>query len=104
MKVAELQEFVDSWIAANGGYWPILSNLARLTEEVGELARHVNAHEGIKPLPDGTESAAGEIGDVLFTIAALARQLDVDLEQAVAALVLKQRARGMDGATVGQAQ
>lgn len=97
MQVAELQEFVDAFIGANGGYWPILSNLARLTEEVGELARHVNARAGVKRLPDGTESAAGEIGDILFVLAALARQLDVDLEQAVAALVTKQRARETGG-------
>ena len=36
---AQLQQSIDQWIADNGGYWDEMSLLARLTEEVGELAR-----------------------------------------------------------------
>lgn len=94
MQIARFQQWVDEWIRANGGYWPPLANLARLVEETGELARHLNAGEGRKPLTKGTESAAGEIGDILFVLAALARQMDVDLGQAALQVVRKQRARG----------
>lgn len=94
MQIGEFQDFVDGWILEHGGYWPVASNLARLIEEVGELARHVNARAGLKAVPEGGENAQGEIGDLLFVLAAIARQMDVDLEQAAAAVIAKQRARG----------
>ena len=43
-----LQQSIDQWIKANGGYWDEMSLLARLTEEVGELAREYNHHFGAK--------------------------------------------------------
>ncbi len=42
------QERVSRWVAAHGGTWPPLANLARLSEEVGELARVLNARFGPK--------------------------------------------------------
>ena len=43
-----LQTAIDAWIEANGGYWDEMSLLARLTEEVGELAREYNHQFGAK--------------------------------------------------------
>lgn len=49
MTLEEAQRAVDAWIAGAGGYWPPLSNLARLVEEVGELSRELNHRFGDKP-------------------------------------------------------
>ena len=84
------QERVSRWVAAHGGTWPPLANLARLSEEVGELARVLNARFGPKtPKPGEQPGDLGEeIGDIAFVLAVLAGQLHVDLaaaaEQALA--------------------
>jgi NTP pyrophosphatase (non-canonical NTP hydrolase) len=94
---AQFQGAVDDWIARNGGYWTPAENLARLAEEVGEIARHVNAQAGRKPLAADAEPVEGEIGDALFVLAALARQLGTDLPQAASAVMRKQRGREAAG-------
>ncbi len=83
--IADLQRAVDDWIAQwEEGYWPPLSNLARLTEEVGELARILNDRHGAKPAKDDLGDAAlvEELGDLLFVLVTLANSLEVDLEEA----------------------
>lgn len=85
MTLDELQQAVDQWISRHEeGYWPPLANLARLSEEVGELAREINHHHGPKRKKD-TESegsVAEEMGDILFTLATLANALEIDLGKA----------------------
>lgn len=95
--LAKAQEAVDQWISQwEEGYWPPLSNLARLTEEVGELAREINQSHGDKPGKSGksdkssksdatadAQRIADELGDVLFVVVTLANSLDVDLNQAL---------------------
>ena len=50
MDIKEAQSRVDAWISQfEEGYWPPLDNLARLMEEVGELAREINHRYGSKP-------------------------------------------------------
>ena len=52
MEIKEMQKKVDDWIKTNTStqtYWKPLSMMARLTEEVGELAREINYLEGFKP-------------------------------------------------------
>lgn len=83
MHLKELQEAVDAWIGQyEAGYWPPLANLARLTEEVGELAREINHHHGPKrkKSTEDVGSIAGELGDILFTVVTLANSMDIDLE------------------------
>lgn len=83
MRIKEIQKQVDDWIGQwKEGYWSPLSNLARLTEEVGELARAINHLHGDKVKKDGElqDNIAEEIGDVLFVLVAIANQLDIDLE------------------------
>ncbi len=85
LTLADLQAAVDDWISQwESGYWPPLSNLARLSEEVGELARILNIRHGEKPakdeLPD--DALVEEIGDILFVVVTIANSLDVDLEEA----------------------
>lgn len=88
--LADIQREVDDWITQwESGYWAPLSNLARLTEEVGELARRINLEEGDKPPKEETSSdevdgqLQEEFGDVLFVVVTLANSLGVDLEAAL---------------------
>ena len=85
MKISEAQLAVDAYISQfAAGYWPPLSNLARLTEEVGELAREMNHRFGEKPKKPGEpEQDLGlELADILFVIIAIANQQKIDLESA----------------------
>lgn len=96
MKIREAQEAVDAWIRSSDvGYWPPLANLARLIEEVGELARELNYRHGTKPKkPDEAEQdLALEMGDILFALIALANEQEVDLEDALARVLEKYRVR-----------
>lgn len=85
--VRDLQRAVDDWIGQwEEGYWPPLSNLARLTEELGELARVLNHHHGAKKskADEPRGELVEEFGDVLFVLVALANSLDVDLAESLA--------------------
>lgn len=83
LTINRAQKIVGEWIAQfEEGYWPPLSMLAALMEEVGELAREINAMERIKRKKD-TEPEADiglEMADVLFSLICLANYYDVDLE------------------------
>jgi NTP pyrophosphatase (non-canonical NTP hydrolase) len=76
-------------------YWTPLSNLARLTEEVGELAREINHYYGEKPKKSNESqgNVAAEMGDILYTLAAIANSLDIDLETAFDGVMAKYRQR-----------
>ena len=81
----ELQMEVDAYISQfKEGYFSPLAMLARMTEELGELAREVNHHYGEKPKKSTeTEKAIEEeLGDLLFVIICFANSLDIDLEDA----------------------
>jgi len=99
MTIAEAQRAVDAWIGQfEEGYWPPLSNLARLTEEVGELARALNHRYGHKPVkPDEpAPDIALELGDVLFVLVALANEQEIDLDDAFRRVLEKYRVRDGD--------
>lgn len=96
MRIREAQERVDHWISRfEEGYWPPLAILARLIEEVGELAREVNHRFGSKPKRDDEAPAELEleIADVLFVVISLANQQGIDLERAFARVMDKYEAR-----------
>src|SRR5215469_16733869 len=84
LTIAEAQRAVDAWIRAHGGYWEPLAQLARLTEEVGEVAREINHYYGPKrKKPTETERAlADELGDLLYLVIATANTVGVDLDAA----------------------
>lgn len=94
MELRELQREVDRWIAPFG-YWDPLANLARLTEEVGELAREVNHRWGpkTKKPTEETGDVALEMGDILFVVAAMANQMNIDLEDAFCRVLAKYQKR-----------
>ncbi len=96
--LAELQARVDRYIRATGkGYFDELTNLARLTEETGELARiYARTRGQLKPKVDDDVSPAAlrrEMGDLLFVLICLANQADVDLGAAVDEVIAKYATR-----------
>lgn len=97
MELREVQESVDRWLAPLG-YWHPLANLARLTEEVGELSREINHRWGpkTKKPTEETRDLALELGDILFVIAAMANQMGVDLEDAFRQVLQKYAERDKD--------
>ncbi|MBW5446611.1 nucleotide pyrophosphohydrolase [Cohnella sp. CFH 77786] len=83
--LSEIQREVDAYISQfKEGYFSPLSMLARMTEEVGELAREVNHHFGEKPKKkDEDESSIEmELGDVFFIVLCFANALGIDLTEA----------------------
>ena len=96
MEISEAQHRVDGWISRfEEGYWPPLANLARLVEEVGELARELNHQFGSKPKrPDEAETdLALELGDVLFVLITLANSQEIDLDAAFERVLTKYEER-----------
>jgi NTP pyrophosphatase (non-canonical NTP hydrolase) len=92
MSFRDAQQAVDRWIGQyKEGYFPPLTNLARLTEEVGELARELNHRYGEKTKkPDEAEgSVAMELADILFVVICLANAQGIDLDEAFAAMLKK---------------
>lgn len=92
----QAQAAVHAWISQwDEGYWSPLANLARLTEEVGELAREINHHHGEKPKKKGEDDGAieDELADILFVVITLANSLDIDLTQAFRGVMAKYEMR-----------
>lgn len=93
----DVQHDIDTLIREEwrGDYWKPLSSLARLTEEVGELAREINHAYGEKPKKpgEGANDIAAEIGDILFILASLANSINVDLDAAFEDVMAKYRQR-----------
>ena len=96
MTLRDAQAQVDAWISQfEEGYWPPLSNLARLTEEVGELAREMNHRFGHKPkkADEPEQDLAIELADVLFVLLVIANEQKIDLEEALQRVLAKYRTR-----------
>jgi NTP pyrophosphatase (non-canonical NTP hydrolase) len=95
----EAQAAVDRWISQyKEGYFSPLAILARLTEEVGEVAREVNHRFGQKPKrPDEADGdLALELADVLFVTICLANSQGIDLDQAFERMMQKVTTRDAD--------
>ncbi len=95
LTIMAAQQAVDEWIQEHGGYWEPLAQLARLTEEVGEVARAINHRYGPKrKKPTEAEHAlADELGDLLYIVIATANTVGVDLDAALRASLTKYTAR-----------
>ncbi|MCW3787142.1 nucleotide pyrophosphohydrolase [Plebeiibacterium sediminum] len=85
MTIEEAQEKVDHWIKTIGvKYFSELTNMAILTEEVGELARVIARKYGEQSFKEGEkENLADEMADVLWVLICLANQTGVDLTEAL---------------------
>ena len=85
MTLAEAQATVDKWIKENGvRYFNELTNMAILTEEVGEVARLIARQYGEQSFKesDKDKDLGAELADVLFVLICLANQTNIDLTQA----------------------
>ena len=99
MNIREAQEKVDEWISQfEEGYWPPLTNLARLTEEVGELAREMNHRFGhkTKRADELDQDLAIELADVFFVLLEIANEQGIDLDEALERVLEKYRLRDAD--------
>ena len=99
LTLVEAQAAVDAWISQfEEGYWPPLTNLARLIEEVGELAREMNHRFGHKPkkADEDEQDLAIELADVLFVLLVIANEQGIDLDEALLRVLEKYRIRDSD--------
>lgn len=86
MEIKLLQKKVDEWIRSYGvRYFNELTNMAMLTEEVGEVARVIARRYGeqSEKATDRKKVLADELADVLFVLVCLANQTGVDLTKAI---------------------
>ncbi len=84
-KINEAQKAVDSWIKEHGvRYFDPLTNMAQLTEEVGEVARIIARRFGeqSEKESDKSKDLGEELADVIFVVLCLANQTGIDLQSA----------------------
>ncbi len=96
MEIKEAQLLVDEWIKTVGvRYFSELTNMALLTEEVGEVARIIARRYGDQVAKDGDldKQLADELADVLWVVICLANQIGIDLEDALRRNLDKKRSR-----------
>ncbi|QIL75679.1 nucleotide pyrophosphohydrolase [Hymenobacter sp. HDW8] len=87
MTIEEAQKTVDTWIQTTGvRYFNELTNMAMLTEEVGEVARIIARQYGEQSFKESDKDKvlADELADVLFVVICLANQTGVNLTEALA--------------------
>jgi NTP pyrophosphatase (non-canonical NTP hydrolase) len=99
MTIQEAQQQVDQWIKTYGvRYFNELTNMAILTEEVGELARIMARTYGDQSFKksDLSKNLADEMADVLWVLLCLANQTGVDLEDALHKNIEKKTHRDAD--------
>lgn len=95
MTLSDMQTEVDDWIKAHGGYWDRFQILARLTEELGEVASALQRQEGLRPRKTQVDLAA-EVGDLLFTLAAFANANNIRLADSFQSVIHKYTLRDGD--------
>lgn len=103
MTIEEAQRTVDEWIRTIGiRYFSELTNMAILTEEVGEVARLVarlygeQSFKTIEAAASAQDDLSEEMADVLFVLICLANQTGVDLSSALQKNLAKKTARDKD--------
>src|SRR4028118_344420 len=99
MTIAEAQQLVDKWINTTGvRYFNELTNMAMLTEEVGEVARIIARQYGEQSFKasDKDKNLADELADVLFVVICLANQTGVNLTEALQRNLEKKTQRDAD--------
>jgi NTP pyrophosphatase (non-canonical NTP hydrolase) len=99
LTIQEAQALVDQWIQTTGvRYFNELTNMAMLTEEVGEVARIIARQYGEQSFKasDKDKVLADELADVLFVVICLANQTGVDLNEALHRNLEKKTSRDAD--------
>jgi NTP pyrophosphatase (non-canonical NTP hydrolase) len=93
------QAEIDAWVTGPGaGYWTAHENVARIAEEVGELARLVNHLYGPKPkkADEAKQEMGEELADIVFAVICLANSEGIDLGECLEAVMAKVWARDRD--------
>lgn len=96
MTIQEAQKEVDRWIKTYGvRYFSELTNMAILTEEVGELARIMARTYGDQSFKESdlAKNLSDEIADILWVLLCIANQTGVDLEEALKKNIIKKTER-----------
>ena len=99
MTISNAQQQVDEWIKTVGvRYFSELTNMAMLTEEVGEVARIIARRYGeqSEKESDKSKDLGDEMADVLFVLICLANQTGINLEEALKQNLLKKTERDAD--------
>ncbi len=99
MTIEQAQETVDQWIKENGvRYFNELTNMAMLTEEVGEVARIIARRYGeqSEKESDKSKDLGEEMADVLFVLICLANQTGVNLTESLEKSLEKKAKRDKD--------
>ena len=99
MTISNAQQQVDEWIKSVGvRYFSELTNMAMLTEEVGEVARIIARRYGeqSEKESDKNKDLGDEMADVLFVLICLANQTGINLEEALKQNLLKKTERDAD--------
>jgi NTP pyrophosphatase (non-canonical NTP hydrolase) len=99
MTIQEAQNTIDQWINTTGiRYFNELTNMAILSEEVGEVARIIARQYGEQSSKDSDEDKdlADELADVMFVVICLANQTGIDLTEALRKNILKKTKRDTD--------
>ena len=99
MTIKQAQQRIDQWINTTGvRYFNELTNMAILTEEVGEVARIIARKYGEQSFKKSDEEVdlADEMADVLFVLICLANQTGIDLTEALEKNLLKKDSRDKD--------
>ncbi|MCE4216194.1 nucleotide pyrophosphohydrolase [Aquirufa antheringensis] len=99
MTISNAQQQVDEWIKTIGvRYFSELTNMAMLTEEVGEVARIIARRYGeqSEKESDKNKDLGDEMADVLFVLICLANQTGINLEEALKQNLLKKTERDAD--------
>jgi len=99
LTLTEAQKLVDDWIKTHGvRYFNELTNMAILTEEVGEVARIISRKYGEQSFKSSDEGRelADELADVLWVLICLANQTGVDLNKALIKNMQKKTKRDHD--------
>jgi len=96
MTIQEAQKKIDQWINTTGvRYFNELTNMAMLTEEVGEVARIIARKYGEQSFKESDKvvDLADEMADVLFVLMCLANQTGIDLTEALEKNLIKKETR-----------
>lgn len=98
MTITQAQQEVDAWIKTHGvRYFNELTNMAILTEEVGEVARIISRKYGEQSFKESDNQDLGpELADVLFVLLCLANQTGIDLQKQLELNMAKKAARDHD--------
>lgn len=96
IKIRDAQKIVDDWIKTHGvRYFNELTNMALLTEEVGEVARIISREFGEQSFKseDKSKELGSELADVLFVLICIANQTGIDLTEAFLKTIEKKTKR-----------